>query len=250
MTIGESLNVVTTSIVAAPRMSVRGKRKAKRDELVRVRSELLRAAVAWRGVSVAALAKRIGEGQQTIDLLVRGVHNRTRRARRDKLAKALGVTSEWLGGEAPLPFVPFPDFDDLDGEAAMELLKPPGAPTRLPSDVPARQQLAANDFARACEQACRRDFGNADWLRRAVLRVLLLVVDARVWRDSLLEDRRHAAAEAATVQLCAAFGSMLEPWLKGEESLNLRALLTITKPFYQLAADDLEHELEKAQQGE
>lgn len=78
--------------------------RGRRDPLVPVNQEVLRALLEERKWTIAMLSRRTGELEQTLDHIVNSVGARCRKSRRAKIAKALQVPQELLAGESfPVP---------------------------------------------------------------------------------------------------------------------------------------------------
>jgi hypothetical protein len=189
--------------------------------MVAIRGDLVAAVIARRGLTVAALARKLGreERQQTLDLIARGVTTRCRASRRKRIARALGVPDAWLGGAAWTGGV----FDD---------------PRVIPAGE-ARAFLARQDLWLRCVEAWERDWrelGKAppDPVEAGLFLAIVGLVDASLWRQRLvrpdepsawprLRDGRDLSVEdrdAAGTALATAVAAILRPWLDGEARLN------------------------------
>jgi hypothetical protein len=210
------------------------KRKWRDDPWVAIKARRLRAALAYTGLTVSELAARVGDRQQTIDVLARGKVKRCRRGRRERLERELRLPSGWLGGEES---------------------KLPGSWARSKPDLRAWSDLVRLAEARFIDQC----FGA--WQREAVARAPALkdepLSDApgSPWRRHLQRDahvgfalfdltnpynwrRRFLVApngglppdltprerEEATRHLVAAFEVLLQPWFTEAAALNRDAL--------------------------
>lgn len=82
--------------------------KYRDNQNVPIVAERLLAAIQFRGLSVKAAAERAGEKQQTVQRIAQGQTSKCRHSRRQRLAEALEVPDEWLGGAdvPPIPGLP------------------------------------------------------------------------------------------------------------------------------------------------
>ncbi len=224
-------------------------RGKKGDPMVPVYSPNLRAVMADRKLRVADVARRLKEHPQTVAYLAAGEGiKRSRRSRRARLAKVLGVSEQWLAEPSVM---------------IMPLYPPAGSEyvfvgTGFPLESP-RAQLATTRLLTKCAQACERDLGDP-MLRDAgveetaspeevthyVARFVRELVQVEEWRNELLVGlpgpwfgtspmfeggfarSPHLPTdpdeEAATLNLIAAWEQILEPWFTGEAKLNYRRL--------------------------
>ena len=134
--------------------------KLEDNPLVPISGERLRAAIEFRNSSVRRTAKKAGERQQTVDFIVQGRSERCRRKRRLRLAKALDISAEWLGGEAVPPVagavsgLPLPEWRGEGGGVLDENLRrlDPGSPSLPPS-----YQLVWSELVGRVVSAWKRD---------------------------------------------------------------------------------------------
>lgn len=145
------------------------KRKHRRkteDPLVPIDGERVRAAIAWRGLSVNAAAGRMGVSQRTLDSIVRRKTKRCYQSLRGKLARLVARPAQWLGGETDLqpaltPWLPLPELGyepPLWVDENMQIIRPPaGGDLTQRTSLPPRYQLAAHDLCTDILKAWRRD---------------------------------------------------------------------------------------------
>ena len=144
--------------------------------MVPVIGDRVSAALDAYDASITQLALEIGDSQQNLSLICRGVTRKTRRSRVVKIAEALSVPPEWLIGE----------LDELPGAEMVGGLRV-GA-------KPAAWQLSVSEWVRRTGQAHTRDlnaFGRREWSFDTYLRqgfALSLLINPGVWRELLLED--------------------------------------------------------------
>jgi len=189
------------------------RRKREEDPLVAIDGARVRAAIAWKGMSVNGAAGRMKVSQQTLDSIVRGKTKRCYESLRDRLAALLDLPAAWLGGESDLvpsltPWLPYPELKHRPPRVVDENLMA----RRLPADgdvtrratLPPRYQLAAHKLATEISRAWRRDInrGNKEakavfsrlsvgqWKGREWDRAIMLItrlVSASWWRRLLLK---------------------------------------------------------------
>lgn len=198
----------------------------RKNPLVPIRGDLLKALIRRAGYTVMGFAKEVGEDQRTLDSIVRGQVKRCRKSRRDRLAKKFGVPPEWLGGE-----------QRYLGYASYFVGDEP--------DVPAAWQFAQHRLAEQCVQAWWRDMvaahpelanTAAEDRERMIMRLPwhlfygLLV--GEVWRSQLLTDRPTGCAQTLSAEnrdefttcLVTALKCLLQPWFDGEAQLEYRMI--------------------------
>ena len=212
----------------------RSRAKMRKDPLVPVEGDRVNAAVRASGMSVSEFARAIGEKQQTIDLLVRGITKRCRKSRLVKIASQAGgfVTPGWLSGAAfsakalsgvgRLPDVP------VSGRGPL-----PGA-----TSLPPRADLETVRLARDVRGAARRD-----GLEIVTHYQLEPVLSLDFFRNALgktadsmrIESSGRDKAQFA-VHMGAALRLVLGPWFRGHQRLEagviegvLKQLVTISK---------------------
>lgn len=229
-------------------MASKRKRRSRRgwdqpgDEMVPIRGDRVKAALDAYGASVSGVAAEVGDSQQTLSLICRGVSKRTRRSRVVRLAQVLDVPEEWLTGRQA----------DLPGGVIM-----PGV---LGGAAPAAWQLAISRWVAHTGKAHSRDARRPGRKKRlipfdAFLRqgfALTLFINPGVWREVLLEgysaahdafeDPNDPLSEDTTVQLVDAMLAILHPWTKGTHRLNYRNLMALLGRHAESAVKTLEAE--------
>lgn len=170
----------------------------------------VRAAIAWKGLSVNAAATRMRVSQQTLDSIVREKTERCYQSLRDKLAALFGLPAPWLGGETATlptltPWLPPPDLGYTPPFWVDENLQrfPTTGDITPGAVLPPRYQLAAYELWTEVSRAWHQDVerGNADakaalaqvavgrWTERPWDRAQMLVtrlVSAFWWRRFFL----------------------------------------------------------------
>jgi DNA-binding Xre family transcriptional regulator len=191
--------------------------------MVPVVARRLSSVLARRVMTVSELAQQTGERQQTIDLIARGVSKRCRRFRLEKIAAVLEVPAEWLSGELDkLPFAMPRWASAADRTHDLSL-----------------GELERSSFLTECRRALERDF-DSDFLnatdkqrrqwRSKLLDAFSTLVNPGVWRIALLRSETDMAAEEegvgeAMALLAKGFEVAMTPWLKGNATLNIRAVV-------------------------
>lgn len=231
----------------------------RRDQLVTINQEVLRALMDERGLTTAALSRRSGESEQTLAHILNNPGARCMKSRRGRIAKALQVPQELLAGESfPVP---------------VGFMLPDGFEFRYSP----RTQLAASRFIARVGKAVRRDLRinqvsqrsdapPTGWVEGAVISALSEFMMIGEWRkrfiewephvqqqrgytepatvrpwegdpqiDVVLEDallwstrpprrERDSDHEAAILGVVRAMEHMLEPWFQGTARLNYRSV--------------------------
>ncbi len=187
-------------------------RRKKEDPLVPIDGGRVRAAIAWKGLSVNAAAARMGVSQRTLDSIVRRKTKRCYQSLRDKFARLVARPADWLGGETDLQpalttWLPLPDLGyqpPLWVDENIRIVRPTaeGDLTQRTS-LPPRYQLAAHDLSADILKAWRRDIDrkNSDaekaiarlaigrWKKNPWDRATMLItrlISAFWWRRALL----------------------------------------------------------------
>ena len=210
------------------------------DEMVPIRGDRVTATMRVRRISTSELARRVGESQQTIDLIVRGRSKKCRRSRLRAIAKTLRVSMKWLASE--IDALPFANYQESRIDDSGQLV----TYSKGEYDAPSLQQLVEHEFGRVLFNclASREPPSDAHtkghltdpahfWMWWAVRRL----ISPASWAAKLLsvdegEKLRWSREEyeLAVEALTKAFTIILRPWFKGEASLDGWQLpLTVTK---------------------
>lgn len=240
-----------------------GKRKHRRkreDPLVPIDGARVRAAIAWKGLSVNAAAGCMGVSQRTLDSIVRRKTKRCYESLRHNLARLVGRPATWLGGETDLqpaltPWLPLPELGyqpPLWVDENMRIIRPPaGGDLTQRTSLPPRYQLAAHDLSSAIINAWKRDvedrndseaksaisrlaigrWSNNPWDRVAML--VTRLISAFWWRRAFLKAGLRpglrpglipgavdSAEDDFAVAAASALTTLLKPWLSGREELD------------------------------
>ncbi|HEY5021673.1 MAG TPA: helix-turn-helix transcriptional regulator [Gemmatimonadaceae bacterium] len=234
--------------------------KAKvRDLLVPINQQILRALLEERGLTIAALARRTGDLEQTLSHVVNAPGARCKKSRRAKIARILQVPQELLAGESfPIP---------------LGFMLPDGFEFRYS----ARTQLAASRFIARVRAALLRDLRThpidrkstglaplqvegavlsafsefmmvGEWRKRFIewapgeqqrrgytepatvkpwdgaIRVTGQEGDHVFWETSPPRPERDPDHEAAVLGVIRAMEHVLEPWFGGTARLNYRSI--------------------------
>lgn len=224
--------------MTATRRVPRGKWTDPAYDMVRIIGRRVEAILEHRGMSVSELAERIGDNQQTIDLIKRGVTKKCRRFRLENIARELDVPPEWLMGELKmLPDTTWHPIKDADGNW---VLNAEGRGIfEEDYDVPPLRQIAQSAFAQLCRTALvnHRPAAERDTLQSVLSSIL---VDPLIWRGKLLNYPAGGRLTAedqddeAVVALSQAFSIILQPWFRGEVSLNADHLGNVLPVQHQL----------------
>lgn len=179
-------------------MNARRVKAARVDPLVSIDQEVLQALLAERQWSIATLARRTGDLEQTLAHALNSRGARCRKSRRSKIAKAFQVPQELLSGE------PFP--------VPVGFMLPDGFEFRYSK----RTQLAASRFISRVQKAFRRDLRISqsnppsdnpplEFLEGAVLSAFSEFMMIGEWRKRFIEwspeeQMRRGYTEPATVR--------------------------------------------------
>ena len=187
----------------------------------------MRAALEAHGESISALAHSIGDSQQTVSLICRGVTRRTRRSRLDAIAKTLDVPPEWLTGEmTELLGVGWWKLGDTETIAEWQL-----AVARWTHQVTTAHLRDAKASGRSLEQTTREGIA------------LSCLIHPGIWRDLLLEDEWRDRDEPSDpifitgnlLPFARMLLAVLDPWIKGTNRLNYANLMNIMGAFVNMA---------------
>lgn len=218
-------------------MSKPTKWKDRGDQLVPVLSDRVATVIARRGIGVSELARRLGEKQQTLSLILAGKTKSCRRYRLERIATELRVPAEWLSGELDwLPWAASRDGWRQYADGTVKYLEFPED-----RDTPLASQLAESEFLEACHQALVRDYaitseGEFDIYRegwpKEIIGALRLLISPDIWGSTLLTDEDadeddEDQIEIAAVALAEGFKISLVPWLEGRAQLNVGNLVAV-----------------------
>ena len=226
----------------------RAKEGFRDDPMIPIDCEVLRAVVDDQGLTIAALARRTNDSEQTLAHLYKGAGiRRCRQSRRGKLAQVLRIAEELLAGD-PV-FTPHL----------------PGLPRGYEMLYSRKTELAASRLLTKVANACMRDLEDpvlspADYPKLAPKQIVVQYVTGYAseflqineWRRHLIqwdpeEHERRGYTEPATenpwissqrpandpeheqavLAFARAVEHVLEPWFRGEAHLNYRALRDI-----------------------
>lgn len=231
-------------------------RRKQEDPLVPINGQRVRAAIAWKGLSVNAAARRLGVSQQTLDSIVRDKTKRCYESLRGQLASFLGRPAQWLSGETHLQpaltsWLPLPDLGytpPLWVDENMRIIRPneAGDYTHV-SELPPRYQLAAHDLSTDIIKAWKRDIERKNAAAEAaigqlavgrwkqspwdhVAMVISRLLSAFWWRRSAFKTPKvsnQAGDDDFAASTAAALKSILEPWMKGREELDYHWLVDV-----------------------
>ncbi len=219
-------------------------RKGSKDPLVAVYSEKVRAALGGSRMRLADLARKLKTSPQALAYLAEGDDiKRCRASRRAAIAKALGVTEQWLS-EPTATLLPF-WLSGVTITAGAGLF------------TSARTQLALGRLLKKCVTAIDRDLqdktlkdkgidetATPDDVKEGVARCIRQLTDFDSLRGEVLVGVEQPFLiipvaggiltgqhrpfdpdeEAAGVGLVSAWEQMLEPWFSGKAKMNYRRL--------------------------
>ena len=201
------------------------------DPLVHIDGRRVDEARKARKLSINQLAEMVrgvtkdhhkGE-RETLRLIIKGKTERCRRSRRDALAEALGVRSDWLSATpgADLVWEDWAEIEDWRLEAVF---------------------LAQDDIANLCKKALERDieksYGRGERARDVLEKTSTLLVGRilglihpHTWQWEMLGWEGHPMPQCSPEEireageaLAKALKIVLRPWFDGDTPLNYGAL--------------------------
>jgi transcriptional regulator with XRE-family HTH domain len=208
--------------------------------MVPILGDRVKAAIEAYHTSVSQLAAEVGDSQQTLSLICRGVTKKTRASRVANLAEALDVPETWLTGL----------MKDLPGSSFMGGLRTDGTPAAWQLSVSRWVQRSTEANVRDLRQRGRRKLTFEAFLSQGF--ALTLFINPGFWREFLLEDysAEHDAFEDANdplsddtqVQFTRAILDILDPWLRGTHKLNYRNIMRLLGDHVAAAIENLNRE--------
>lgn len=237
----------------------------QRDPLVAINQEVLSALLEDRGWTVATLARRTGDLEQTLAHTLKTPGARCKKSRRARIAKVLQVPQELLAGESfpiPLGFMA-PDGFEFRYSARTELAASrfvARVRTALLRDLRTHSPksesisyLPPNHIEGAVLSAFSEFMMVGEWRKRFIeflpeemqrrgytepatidpwegdVRITNVDKAGRVfWEASPPRRERDADHEAAILALVRSMEHILEPWFGGTARLNYRAIRDFT----------------------
>ena len=189
-------------------------RKDPGDEMVPVIGERIAFLLGQRDMTVAQLARAIGDTDETIRLIVNEETRKCRRRRLEAIARVLKISADedWLSDPSTSL-----RFSDTNQSPQLQLVR-----------------LA---FGKACLRALKRDFAHKvksdhEW-EMLVQSMLNALLNPGGWADRLMigwdipPRITKAETEAAAVALAEAFQLILRPWFRGRASLDLQRFIEL-----------------------